>query len=268
MRVLVSFLAMLLTALPAFALELDGEIVQGGLVSGKVPPGSEVTLDGIALAVTPDGRFLFGFHRDQGAEATLVVQRPDGTREERRLEIAQRDYEIQRIDGLPETMVTPPQELLDRLARERAEVAEARSGRYGFAHAFGPYLWPATGPISGVYGSQRILNGKPRQPHYGIDIAAPAGTPVLAPAAGLVTMAVTDHYYTGGTIILDHGQGVTSTLMHMESVTVEKGQRVAAGEPLGTVGSTGRSTGAHLDWRMNWRDRRIDPGLLMGPMPD
>jgi murein DD-endopeptidase MepM/ murein hydrolase activator NlpD len=121
--------------------------------------------------------------------------------------------------------------------------------------------------ISGVYGSQRILNGEPRQPHYGIDVAAPEGTPVIAPAAGLVTMAVTDHYYTGGTIIIDHGQGVTSTLMHMASVTVEKGQMVEAGDPLGTIGATGRATGPHLDWRMNWLDRRVDPGLLMGPMP-
>ncbi len=267
MRGLLAFLLIFLTAAPTWALELEGEIVQGGLVTGRVAPGSEVTLDGIELPVTPDGRFLFGFHRDQEPAAHLTVRTPDGEIEELRLKVGQRDYEIQRIDGLPESMVTPPQELLDRLARERAEVAEARSGRYDFGHAFGPYLWPATGPISGVYGSQRILNGKPRQPHYGIDIAAPAGTAVLAPAAGLVTMAVTDHYYTGGTIIIDHGQGVTSTLMHMESVTVEKGQRVAAGEPLGTVGSTGRSTGAHLDWRMNWRERRVDPSLLLGPMP-
>lgn len=266
MRALVFLIAVLWT-LPVFALELEGELTQGGLIFGTVEPGSRVQLDGRGLKVTPEGRFLFGFHRDAAPEAELIVRRPDGSLESRTLEIATRDYEIQRIDGLPDTMVTPPQEFLDRLARERAEVAEARSGDYDFDYAFGPYIWPAKGVISGVYGSQRILNGEPRQPHYGIDVAAPEGTPVIAPAAGLVTMAVTDHYYTGGTIIIDHGQGVTSTLMHMASVTVEKGQMVEAGDPLGTIGATGRATGPHLDWRMNWFDRRVDPGLLMGPMP-
>ncbi len=271
MRVLLPFLLLLFAlpvlAAPAAALELQGELTQGALVVGKAEPGSRAQLDGRALKVTPEGRFVFGFHRDAAPEAELIVRLPDGSLETRLLSIKPRDYEIQRIDGLPQSMVTPPQELLDRLARERAEVAEARSGDYDFEHAFGPYIWPAKGIISGVYGSQRILNGKPRQPHYGIDVAAPTGTPVVAPAAGLVTMAVTDHYYTGGTIIIDHGYGVTSTLMHMDSVTVEKGQQVAAGDPLGTIGATGRATGPHLDWRMNWFDRRVDPGLLMGPMP-
>ena len=268
MRLCALLVPLLLWCSQAWALTLEGEMTQGGLIFGQTDPGAEVLLDGKALAVTPEGRFIFGFHRDAPAAAQLTVIHADGGREERPLEITQRDYDIQRIDGLPQTTVTPPQELLDRLARERAEVAEARSGRYDFTYAFGPYEWPAKGIISGVYGSQRILNGKPRQPHYGIDVAAPTGTPVSAPAAGLVTMAVTDHYYTGGTVIIDHGQGVTSTLMHMDRVTVQKGQRVEAGAPIGTIGATGRATGPHLDWRMNWLDRRVDPGLLMGPMPD
>jgi murein DD-endopeptidase MepM/ murein hydrolase activator NlpD len=267
MRLLV-LLLLLFFALPAQALEIEGALTQGGLLVGKAEPGAEVTLDGQSVRVAPDGRFLFGFHRDQGPQAELSVAYPDGRRETRSLAIAQREYEIQRIDKLPGAMVTPPQEFYDRLARERAEVAEARSGDYDFLHAFGPYVWPAKGIISGVYGSQRILNGEPRQPHYGVDVAAPEGTPVTAPAAGLVTLAVTDQYYTGGTIIIDHGYGVTSTLMHMQSVTVKKGQRVAQGDPLGTIGATGRATGPHLDWRMNWGDRRVDPALLVGPMPE
>jgi murein DD-endopeptidase MepM/ murein hydrolase activator NlpD len=262
-----AFIFALLAALPAAALEIEGPLIQGGLLTGKVEPGATVSLDGEALTVAPDGRFLFGFHRDQGPEALLSVTYPDGRSDRRALVIAQRDYEIQRIDGLPQNQVTPPQEFYDRLARERAEVAEARSGAYDFPYAFGPYVWPARGIISGVYGSQRILNGEPRQPHFGVDVAAPEGTPVTAPAAGLVTLAVTDHYYTGGTIIIDHGYGVTSTLLHMQSVTVEKGQRVEQGDPLGTIGATGRATGPHLDWRMNWGERRIDPALLVGPMP-
>jgi murein DD-endopeptidase MepM/ murein hydrolase activator NlpD len=264
---LLVFLLALYAALPAAAMEIDGQLTQGGLLVGKAEPGVTVTLDGEALRVAPDGRFLFGFHRDQGPEARLSVAYPDGRSERLTLAIQQRDYEIQRIEGLPQEQVTPPQEFYDRLARERAEVAEARSGDYDFTFAFGPYIWPARGVISGVYGSQRILNGEPRQPHYGVDVAAPEGTPVIAPAAGLVTLAVTDHYYTGGTIIIDHGYGVTSTLMHMQSVTVEKGQRVAQGDLIGTIGATGRATGPHLDWRMNWGERRIDPALLLGPMP-
>jgi murein DD-endopeptidase MepM/ murein hydrolase activator NlpD len=269
MKGLAAFLAACLFSLTAAALEpprLEGKLEQGGLVRGRTEPGAEVLLDGKPLHVAPDGRFLFGFHRDAPAEAELTLRLPDGETFTERLQIAQRQYDIQRIDGLPQTMVTPPAELLERLARERAEVAEARSHDREMPYAFGDFIWPARGPISGVYGSQRILNGEPRQPHYGVDVAAPEGTPVVAPEGGIVTLAVTDHYYTGGTIIIDHGYGLSSAFLHLSEVLVEKGQKVEQGDLIGKIGATGRVTGAHLDWRINWFEERIDPQLLVPPM--
>ena len=129
------------------------------------------------------------------------------------------------------------------------------------------FQWPVEGRISGVYGSQRILNGIPKRPHFGIDIAAPAGTPIRAPAVGLVTLAADDHYYTGGTVILDHGHGLTSAFLHLQEVRVAPGQTVAQGEVIGTLGATGRATGPHLDWRINWFDQRLDPAFFVPPMP-
>ena len=250
------------------AVRLEGNFTQGGLVTGHATPGSTVTLDGATVRVGRDGLFILGFGREAPAQAELVVVRPDGVRDHRVLDIAQRAYEIQRIDGLPEAMVTPEDPaLLDRIADERALVQAAWAHDTPSSDFLGGFAWPVIGPISGVYGSQRILNGEPRQPHYGVDMAAPVGTPVAAPAAGIVRLAEPDLYYTGGTVIIDHGYGLSSTLMHMASVTAIVGQRVKQGDIVGTVGATGRVTGPHLDWRMNWHDARIDPQLLVGPMP-
>lgn len=264
-------LAMALTAQPAAAqagfLRLKGDFVQGGLVLGRTEPGAEVALDGRALRVDPKGNFVFGFHRDAPAEARLSVRFPDGRTEERALAVEARDYDVQRIDGLPPRMVTPPDAVLARIKAENAKIAETRRNDGATPYFLDGFVWPTLGRISGIYGSQRILNGQPRQPHYGIDIAAPAGTPVRAPAGGVVTLAEDDLYYTGGTIILDHGHGLTSAFLHMKDVEVTLGQTVAQGARLGTVGSTGRSTGPHLDWRINWFQARIDPQLLAGPMP-
>jgi murein DD-endopeptidase MepM/ murein hydrolase activator NlpD len=266
MRVLALVLALLLAA-PAAALELRGEPVQGGLLYGQVAPGSEVTLDGAPVRLDPQGRFVVGFGREAPPEAVLTVRRPDGTGETRALRVAQRDYDVQRIDGLPQSQVTPPEDVWERIKADAAKVAAARAHDSDQPHFLGPFAWPAEGIVTGVYGSQRILNGTPRQPHYGIDIAAPEGTPVRAPAGGIVRLAEPDLYYTGGTVILDHGYGVSSTFLHMARLDVAVGDAVAQGDVLGTVGSTGRSTGAHLDWRINWFDERIDPQLVAGPMP-
>ena len=162
-------------------------------------------------------------------------------------------------------MVTPPPELLARIREEGAIVRAARAFDTAETHLFAPFAWPARGPISGVYGSQRVLNGEPRQPHFGVDIAAPEGTPVRAPAGGEIRLAEVDLYYSGGTVILDHGHGLSSTFLHMSRVDVAVGQRVAQGEVIGAIGATGRVTGAHLDWRMNWFERRLDPALLVAP---
>ena len=245
---------------------LDGSLIQGGLVRGQIEPGQTVTLDGKAVATTEDGRFVIGFGREHSPQAVLRISGSSSVFE-RTLAIKAREYQTQHIKGLPKKMVTPNPEDLARIKRDQADVKVARSVHSALRGFLEPFRWPVAGIITGVYGSRRVLNGQPRNPHYGIDIAAPAGTPVLAPASGQVTLAHPDMYYTGATLILDHGLGVSSTFLHLQDIDVVVGQTVAAGEQIGRVGSSGRSTGPHLDWRMNWFDVRVDPALLVGPMP-
>jgi murein DD-endopeptidase MepM/ murein hydrolase activator NlpD len=246
---------------------LDRTPIQGGLVIGRVAPGAAVALDGRKLRVDPDGRFVIGFNRDQKPEATLVVTMPGGARLAQKLAIGQRHYDVQKIDGLPPAQVTPPPEAMERIKREIALVAAAKAEDSDATWFAEPFAWPAEGIISGVYGSQRILNGNARTPHYGVDVAAPTGTPVRAPVGGRVALAEPDLYFTGGTIILDHGHGVTTTYAHLSKVEVRVGQVVAQGEQIGRIGATGRVTGPHLHWAMNWFDRPLDAGRMVGPMP-
>lgn len=245
---------------------LDGPLTQGGLVRGQVAPGHAVTLDGQAIATTKDGHFVVGFGREHPPQSVLRISDQKSVFE-RTLAIKAREYQTQHIKGLPKKMVTPDPDDLARIRRDQAEVKAARAIHSARLDFLQPFQWPVAGIVTGVYGSRRVLNGEPRNPHYGIDIAAPAGTPVRAPAPGQVTLAHPDMYYTGATIILDHGFGVSSTFLHLQSIDVSVGQTVAAGERIGRVGSSGRSTGPHLDWRMNWFDVRVDPALLAGPMP-
>lgn len=249
---------------------LEGDLTQGGLVIGQVPQGARVTLDDRAVAVAADGHFVIGFGRDHPARAVLAVTDPaSGRAETRPLSIAARAYDIQRIDGLPPGKVEGfSEETLARIRRENAQVAAARARTGPEKHFLDGFIWPVKGRISGVYGSQRVLNGKPRRPHFGVDVAAPRGTPVVAPVAGTVRLAARDHFFTGGIVIIDHGMGVSSTLFHLDTVEVEEGQQVEKGARIGTVGATGRATGPHLDWRVNWFGERLDPMLLAGPMPD
>ena len=249
-------------------LTLAGALSQGGLVTGRTVPGTEVRLDGRPVRVGADGRFLLGFGREAAPEAVLELTLPDGTLARRTLAIEQRSYDIQRIDGLQPEKVTPPEEVLARIADERAMVAVVRKVDRPEPWFETGFVWPVTGPISGVYGSQRILNGEPKWPHFGVDVAVPVGTPVVAPADGLVVVAHDDMYYSGGTVLLDHGYGLTSAYLHLHEVSVAEGQMLRQGDRLGSVGATGRVTGAHLDWRFNWFDRRLDPVLIAGPMPD
>ena len=258
--------------LPAQCLtSVQGDFKEGGLVYATVAPGSAVTLDGEALDVLPDGTTFFGFHREAPDQSTIVVALPSGERCEQGLQVASREYNVQRVEGVPQRTVTPPQEQLDRIARERTTVAAAKGQRYDrpdlLAAAKGGFTWPAAGRISGVYGSQRFYNGTPRSPHYGIDIAVPTGTPVAAPAPGIVTLAEPDLFFSGGTVILDHGYGLSSSFLHLSKILVGVGQELQTGDVLGEVGASGRATGPHLDWRMSWRERRIDPQLLVPPMP-
>lgn len=252
----------------AVAFDLRGDLRQGGLLIGSGAAGATVTLDGRLLRVSPAGRFIIGFSRDAKPSADLQLRWADGRLEQRRLAIQQRRYQVQRIDGLPAKMVTPPAAVIERIMRENKWIKAARQIDSPEPLFLSGWQWPAIGRISGVYGSQRILNGKPRQPHYGIDIAAPKGTTVVAPADAVVRLAESDLYYTGGTLILDHGHGLSSAFLHLATVDVRVGESVRRDQKIGTVGSTGRSTGPHLDWRINWFDRRIDPAPLVPPMPE
>lgn len=247
--------------------ELKGTWQQGGVLIGRAAPGSTVSFNGRMLRVSPEGWFVIGLDRDEPAKALLVVAHPGIATVRREFDVAPRAYDIQRLDGLPDAQVNPPPEAQARIASDVAQVRTARardSQRADFARGF---IWPIVGRISGVFGSQRVLNGAPKQPHYGVDVAVPIGTPVRAPASGVVSLAVPDMYYTGGTLMIDHGHGLTSTLMHLDKVLVKEGEEVSQGQVVAESGMTGRATGPHLDWRVSWFDSRVDAQLLAGPMP-
>jgi hypothetical protein len=250
---------------------LSGAMVQGGLVVGSTKPSTRVSLDGIPLIVGDNGLFVFGFDRDHGPSATLEfastgVSGPSHL--SLPLTIAPRTYDIQRIDGLPPEQVTPTPEQLVRIKREGVLKKAARKRDTQGSWFAEKFIWPTEGRISGVFGSQRILNGEPRSPHYGLDVAAPEGTAVKAPAGGIVRLAEKDFYFEGGLVFIDHGHGLISYLMHMSKVAVKAGQEIRQGDIIGAVGHTGRATATHLHWGIFWLDAHIDPQLLVPAMPD
>jgi murein DD-endopeptidase MepM/ murein hydrolase activator NlpD len=210
-----------------------------------------------------DGRFLLAFERQQTDPTRVEVVLPTGMRLEETLAPQPREFDIQRIDGLPQDKVTPPESVLARIREDARQAQEARKQRDARLDWSAGFDWPLAGPVTGVYGSQRILNGEPRNPHWGIDIAAPTGTPVRAPAPGVVTLAHPDMYFSGGTLFVDHGHGLVSAFLHLHAMHVKPGDVVDRGEVIAEVGATGRATGPHLDWRMNLREVRIDPALLL-----
>ena len=247
-------------------LELEGAVTQGALIIGRTDPGTSVSLDGAPVSVSADGVFLLGFSRDAPAKARLDLVFPDGSRSHRNLAVTQRKYKIQRVDGLPPRTVTPSEKDMVRIRKEIAEVKRARKRNDAREDFLKGFAWPLKGRISGIYGSQRILNGKPRRPHFGVDIAAPTGTIVRAPADGIVSLANSDMFFSGGTLIVDHGHGLSSTFMHLNAILVKDGQRVHQGDTIAEVGATGRATGPHLHWGMNLFETRLDPQLLVDPM--
>ncbi|MEK9672362.1 MAG: M23 family metallopeptidase [Rhodospirillaceae bacterium] len=271
MRTAAAVLLILALAAPASAAETDlnlnGAFVQGGLVQGRAEPRSAVTLDGVAVPVTPEGDFIIGFGRGAKGTATLTVTPPGEKAKSRTLKIAKRDFKVQRIDGLPKRKVEPQQQDLTRIRGEQAMINAVRQLKTltrGFADGF---QWPVTGRISGVYGSQRILNGQPRSPHYGVDIAAPEGTAIEAMAAGRVALVHQDMFFTGKTVMIDHGLGLSSIYIHMSKIAVKEGDPVTRGQKIGEVGMTGRATGPHLHWGVAWQKTQLDPALLVGEMP-
>lgn len=260
----ISLLTLLSNICPAA--ELSGNAIQGEVMFGKAEPGSTVLLDGKVINISPGGLFVIGFGRDETGTRKLKVTESDGGLFEKNIEIKTREYAIERVDGLPPSTVTPDPANTERIREDSRMVSTARQHRDKQAYYASGFAWPAKGRISGVYGSQRVLNGEPRRPHYGLDIAAPTGTAVYAPADGLITMTHPDMFYSGGTIILDHGQGLSSTFLHLSEILVEAGVFVKQGELIARIGSTGRASGPHLDWRMNWLDRRVNPQPLLPPL--
>ena len=261
------FTALMVLALPAHALKLNGTFEQGGLVIGHTDPGAKVSLDGKPVKVAANGAFVFGFGRDAKSKATLSVTTPDGQTETRKLTVAKQDYPIQRINGLPSRKVTPKPEDIRHIRSDNKKIGAVRATMTPDPRFLTGFTWPVTGPISGVFGSQRILNGKPKNPHNGVDIAAPKGSVIRAPADGVVALVVPDMFYTGKTIMIDHGLGLTSVYCHMSAILVAKGQVVHQGDPIGKVGQSGRATGPHLHWGVTWKGTHLDPALAAGLMP-
>lgn len=247
----------------AMALELKGHLTQGGLVTGKLDNAKSVNLDGTELKLSKNGDFVFGFGRDADTTHTLTWIDSSGKEHTQHLAITKRDYKIDKITGVAKKYVSPPKEVSARISREALAVRKAREVNSDLEYFLDPVLKPAEGRISGVYGSQRYFNGEPRRPHFGLDIANKTGSPVYAPISGTVVYAEPDLYYSGGTLIIDHGHGVTSTYIHLSKLDVKVGDKIVQGNKVAEIGATGRVTGPHLDWRFNWKGERLDPALLM-----
>jgi murein DD-endopeptidase MepM/ murein hydrolase activator NlpD len=262
-RAFVAGLAALPT-LPARAADearftVGGAMEQGSLVIGQAPAGSRAALDGRPLRITPAGRFVFGFGPSQTAANLVTVRYPDGGGDSRSYTPTKREYDIQRVDGLPQNTVTPPADVTARIEKEAEDIYLARmNDMAGTGDFLGGFDWPAPGILSGIFGSQRIDNGTPMSPHYGVDMAAPTGTPIHAPADGVVSISA-DHYLNGGFTLIDHGQGVSTSYLHQSKRLVKAGQRIRRGQLIGHIGQTGRATGPHLHWAMNWFQIRLDP---------
>ena len=252
------FLIIFLTSTNLKAIEFKGKFLQGHYIIGITDPLAKIIIDKKQVRVSDDGYFVFGIDRDRKFDIT-ISKIIDGKKEQIIKKVLKRKYNIQKIDGLEESKVTPPESVYKRIKEENNRIGKARAINSDLPFFKNQFIMPVEGIISGVYGSQRILNGKPKWPHYGIDIAAKQGTKIKSSGSGIVTMAEDDLYYTGGTVIMDHGHGISTIYSHLENVLVSVGDQINQGDIIGTVGSTGRSTGPHLDFRINWFETRLDP---------
>ena len=240
------------------AVEFKGKFLQGHYIIGLTNPSAQIIIDKKEVKVSKEGYFVFGIDRDRKFDL-IITKIENGNKEKITKKVLKRKYNIQRIDGLEESKVTPPESVYKRIKEENNKIGEARAINSNLQFFKEKFIMPVEGIISGVYGSQRILNGKPKWPHYGIDIAAKKGTIIKSSGTGVVTMAEPDLYYTGGTIIMDHGHGISTIYSHLATINVSVGDEILQGDIIGTVGSTGRSTGPHLDFRINWFQTRLDP---------
>lgn len=253
---------------PSMSIAFKGSMVQGGLVFGQTLPGAKATLDGEPVMVSDEGKFALGFGRDHGASALLVVTQADGSIIRRALDIADRDFPVDRVDGLDQSKVSGfTKEQLARIDIDKQKKSAARRTTDAAPLWSAGFSWPVTGRISGVFGAQRILNGEAKTPHSGVDVAAPAGAPVRAPAPGVVRLADSDMYFEGGLIFIDHGQWLESAFLHLSRIDVKPGDKVEAGQIIGAVGATGRATGPHMHWSLKWTGTLVDPQLVAGDMP-
>jgi len=262
MRIFVVLIFLFITT-SSFAATFEGKFIQGSFILGKTEPGSQIFIDNKKVKVTSKGFFAFGLGRDRKYDVVITVNK-DGNKQKIVKKVQKRKYNIQKIEGLEEKKVTPPEEVYERIKRENEWIGEAREINSDLTFFTKKFTIPVENAIiTGVYGSQRILNGKPKWPHYGLDFAADEGTKIKAMLDGTATLVEPDLFYTGGTLIFDHGHGISTLYMHMEKILVKKGQKVKQGDIIGTVGATGRATGAHLDVRLNWFQIRLDPATVL-----
>lgn len=247
---------------------LRGALVQGGYAIGRLPEGAAaLSLDAIAAPSAADGMFLLGFGRDSPPLVTLLATAPDGRAWRQVIRVAPRSWTISYLPTLRRTSAPSPEYEALR-SGELARIRAARAATGAASDWRSRFVWPATGRVSGVFGSQRVLGGVPSDPHGGLDIARPSGWPVVAPAGGTVTLASPPRFsLEGNLVILDHGLGLSSAFLHLSRIDVTVGQRVEQGQPIGAIGATGRATGPHLHWGMVWNGVRIDPALFVGAMP-
>jgi len=243
---------------------IKGEVIAGGILVVNVFPGAKVKLNGELVMISDNGLFLVGFERIPKPIQILEIYEGNSLVEKITLNVKIRSYKIQKISGIQKEKVDPPQSVIDRIYNERKNVKESRKKANLITSTYynNGFILPALGLISGVYGSQRILNGKPRSPHYGIDIALPKGHEVVSPMDGIVLFTNHDLYYSGGTIIIGHGQGLTTSYLHLSKILVTVNDKVRRGELIGRVGATGRATGPHLHWGAELKGKRIDPKYL------
>ena len=262
-KIIKYILVIILFSFKVSAVEFNGKFIQGHFIIGKTDPESKVKIDKRQVKVSKNGYFAFGLARDRKYDVVITIEN-NGVKEKITKRVQKRKYNIQRIDGLEEKKVTPPEEVYERIKKENRLIAKARAIESGLDFFKDKFIIPVDNAvITGVYGSQRILNGKPKWPHYGLDFAQKEGTPVKAMLNGIVTLAEADLFYTGGTLIFDHGHGISTLYMHMNEIFVKKGQMIKQGDIIGTVGSTGRATGPHLDVRLNWFNIRLDPATAL-----
>ncbi len=262
-------LAALVFSTPAFAFDvtIGGKLEQGGLVIGTAPPGSTITFGERTVPTAADGAFLVGLGRDAEASAPLKIVAPNGETEIRTLQISKRDWRIDRVNGVPQNLVTPDPDTAARIAEDSKLLRAARAVLEEKPFYRTGLIRPADGRISGVYGSQRILNGTPGSIHGGLDIANLTGTPIKAAADGVVTLANPGLVLSGGTVLINHGYGLQTSYIHMSRLDVTPGQHVKQGDVIGAIGATGRVTGPHLHFSVLWFDTGLDPETILALMP-